>query len=127
MNTKTDTRKWGWSLDEMAFGPFESRQDAISDAVEHSLGGFVWVGRMKTIDPAEWLPSLPDLIDEMENRICDNAASFDDYIIDVRGGKREADSEANNALTAWAEKYLFSSCWYLVDCEEVSLRAGEKP
>lgn len=124
--------KYGWTIDgeEHAHGPFNSVEEALEDAVEY-LSDFhselapteyeISVGTCQFADPAAYVPSnMDDLLERMNEIAYDNGfCDEDDTFYVSKDQKEEAKKALDEALSAWATKYVMA--------EEVWLLCSTKP
>ena len=91
ITNSSDTRKWCWleSADsEGAFGPFDTREEALADAREREEEGTVILGRCNYADPAEELNSQAAgrLMEELEEDCCDELRNPEDVTFSLKAG-----------------------------------------
>lgn len=111
--------QWAWTAhdSEDAHGPFDTRKDAIEDAVFGCATiGIFYVGVVKHIDIESCMPSLDDILETADEYISDNYARFDDIIIESRTGAREKFKEL---IKTFADTYLYAASWYMETDEEL--------
>lgn len=120
-----DERKWGWAYHEEAHGLFDSKEEAVQDAL-YELGPDteieVDIGRCKLADPTDYLKTdVDDLLEELDQQAGDNDFSFaEDEIFEIEDkDKEEAQKELKEVMSAWAKKYVHTKMWILEDTEEV--------
>jgi len=116
-------QKYGWAEEhsELASGPFDSKEAALEDARgcyaedEHPT---LVIGTCRFADPADYVPSVDDLLEQMEVWAHDEDFHFyDDRMFDVQD--KEA---AQQELNAWAAKHLYADAvWALVELERIGL------
>jgi len=118
----TVEKEWGWSHvgDEIAYGPFESRDAAVANARGQladakSLPATIVLGRCCHADPADYL-NVDDLVERMDQQAYDNEFNFtDDPIFSPREG-------AQAALVVWAREWLNTEAvWHLEGAAELTL------
>ena len=126
-----DELKWGWMyIDaEAAHGEFDTREEAIKDAMnDKDENGVVTddsfelvVGRCVYPDPTNYLDDdLDDLLERMDQRACDGDFGFwEDEIFTVADPKA-AQEDLTKALAEWAKKHIRKpDCWTLESTEKV--------
>lgn len=107
--------KWGWMFEghENAHGPFDTREDAITDAREQ-IGpddpSEVMVGKILFAKAEDYSLDLDDFIEHIEERAYDNFSFLEDAVFDVLDGAKEA---YNTVMEAFLNAYVSSSYWCL--------------
>ncbi len=141
---KNKKQQWGWTLlnyEESAHGPFSSKEKAIKDANKYIADESnkiidpeekILVGTIQWADPCEYLPSFDDMLGLINAQARDNEYQFfDDIVFDLNSGKNEemaykdeekATRELQKLLSKWAEKWIASMAWILVNTEEVIVK-----
>ena len=120
-----DERKWGWSEYECARGLFDSKEEAIKDALEQLNPGQptgIEVGRCKWANPVDYLRiDVDDLLEELDQNAADNEFGFaEEEIFDIEEkDKEEAQKALVEVMSVWATKYVHTRMWILEDTEEV--------
>lgn len=107
--------KWGWMVDgdEMASGPFETREDAITDAQEQCHPddtSEVLVGKILFAKADEYSLSLEEFMEHLEERAYDNFSFIEDVIFTLSKRSEEAYTQAINAFL---KEHVSSSYWCL--------------
>ena len=128
--TKPDDRKWCYQLcrdDETAFGPFDSREEAIREARAEFLepGGKLYLSRCDYPDPGDKAPTFFDEDDLLEDM---NQQAIDDGEGNVEGDTFEPIKGAeighlNELIKDWCRRNI-KAVWFNVDpecIEEVTL------
>jgi hypothetical protein len=83
------SEQWGWmqTHSDRAYGPFDSREEAVADADAHDYSpndGIVF-GRCVWADPESVLPSMDEFVEKLDESAYDNDFSFwEDEVFDVR-------------------------------------------
>ena len=117
MTDTSDTRPWCWRLprSETVAGPFETRDAAIHDARHgHAEEGLIVVGRCTPVLDAYPMIDAESICDTLNANFCDigleDATAFVENVED-----------ADEALRAWADKYLKVEGyeWVIADEEDV--------
>jgi hypothetical protein len=112
-----DTRPWCWRRpgNEFCEGPFDTREAAIHDARHgHAEEGLIEVGRCTPVLDAYPMIDAGSLCDMLNDNFCDMGLEGATAIV-------ENVDEADEALRAWADKYLKVEGyeWVIADEEDV--------
>jgi hypothetical protein len=118
--------EWCWShLDsDYARGPFDSRAEAIEDAIGCAEAPTVSVGRVEWFDPARYVDTdLGSMLARMEERANDyDGWLTDDDPIAVRvrpDTGTDAAEQLALALQSWASEWLTGVAWHMADGPEL--------
>jgi len=124
---RAEDRKWTWTYnEEECYGPFDTRDDALADALGRSEDeGFrhIGIGRCSMFDPLGYAPDATDLLEAIEERAFDNEFSFyEDQILSIKGDRGKACAALKAALSVWMDKWVnVETVWTMVDEEKVDL------
>lgn len=117
MNFNERRLTWCWFNDEVFRFPFDSREDAITDADESNDPGYVVeVDTCSLLDGKAYLPTADSLLDTMEELLSGNYMT-DDRLFDFSTEPEEAESALNKALSEWYDKHVSMSGYYVADGE----------
>lgn len=112
--------EWGWMIEngDIAYGPFNSREDAVEDAQESCRVSMdkVFYGVCRWGDPKSYLISMDEFLDSMnEAAYNDEFGFFEDAIFDFSSPEdaKHAELEFETFLRSWADKWLSSNAWTL--------------
>ncbi len=113
----SDDRAWGWiqRYGERAHGKFATREKAVLDALSQDAEWPIEVGRCQDIEPLAYLPSLDDIIEQMECGV-EGDCWIEEEAFSVSGTAGDA---LRSLLEAWATEHVTSSYWMLTDTEVV--------
>lgn len=105
---------------EVFFGAHETREEALARARHDypDARGF-WVARGVGIDPIEYLRA-DDVIETLNE--CGGEPPTDDEPWELLPG---AEAALQEALNAWAHKFVRPECWRELECEYVENEGSE--
>ena len=123
-----DKRKWGWHVEdeEHATGGFDSREEAITEALNSEGPGVaIIVGRCEPIQPEHFVRVDADLtLEEIEEGFGDEfGGMFGDPIFSMPDPVK-AEAALGDALAAWAREHVDCTHWLLENGERVVLEEG---
>ena len=132
----TETISWGWEEhnDSICHGTFESREEAIEDALEHLHPGekrTITVGHIKELEAADYVTVDADEMLDQAAQECWDEFNYDgDRPFDFVSTEiiPEAVQELHKFMREWAGKYLYNvdAFYILEDTETVELVAKER-
>src|SRR3990172_2454769 len=118
--------EYGWMTKDadVAYGPFGSKEAALTDARRELLeqgcepGARVSliIGICKYPDPAKYLrPDLDDLLEDMDENAQEDGFGGDDPTFIALDG---AEAALTECLRAWATQWVKAVCWILDESRE---------
>jgi len=118
---------WAWmrEYDEFAHGPFKTKDEALANARE-ALQGYspkkIHIGEVEYATPATHVWDDVDRhLEEMDQSAGDNGFAWCDDEIFVVKDKVKAQEALTKLMEQWAEEYVTSDKWSLIDSQEVDL------
>lgn len=120
---------WAWMRehDEFAHGPFKTKEEALANAKE-AMQGYsskkIHIGEVEYANPALHLWDDVDRhLEEMDQSASDNGFAWcEDSIFEVKD-MAKAQEALTELMEKWAEEYVTSDKWSLIDSEVVDLEA----
>jgi hypothetical protein len=116
-------QQWGWRLKSWTYGPFDTRDEAIADAMYRAGNrGSGWeyvLGEVEWYNPAEYVTDdVDEILDRMRKRLkagardaCGNGSGFSVPLGDHYGAQADLDCR----LREWALTWVTSTTWRLVN------------
>lgn len=132
----TESISWGWERfnEDICHGTFESREEAIADALEHLHPGetcSVMVGHTKELEAADYVTVDADVMLDQATQECWDDFNYDgDRPFDFVSTEiiPKAVQELHAFMREWANKYLYNvdGFFILENAETVELVAKER-
>ena len=118
-------------------GPFVSMEAAVEDARRitardrEMYSGEITVGHIRYLDPASYLPTVKDVLEEMDSH-ADRAGMLDPDEIGARqdrdlhafrsSGGRQAARALKEALSTWSRRWIVPRIWTMKAVKTVKIR-----
>jgi hypothetical protein len=132
----TESISWGWERfnEDICHGTFESREEAIADALEHLHPGetcSIMVGHTKELEAADYVTVDSDeILEQAAQETCDEFNYDGDRLFDFVSTEiiPKAVKELHAFMREWANKYLYNvdGFFILENAETVELVAKER-
>jgi len=120
LKTFEKKEEWAWRVDGSASGPFDSRQEAIDDALTSANLTPIKLGRVHHVFPEDYVDKyLADsIVEAMDNNLPEHV--FDEEVFVTNDLCRET---LLDLVRAWAREHVETNAdWYMIDEETIELR-----